>query len=213
MPPGKKKLDRREIDVLARWIDAGAATARAEPESLAAGDTFTDEERAHWSFQPIRRPAVPTVHNPELVRTSIDAFLLSRLQSHNLSFGPEADRATLIRRLSYDLTGLPPTPEAVDRFIQDVAPDAYERLVDELLASPAFGERWGRHWLDAAGYADSDGYSEKDFERKWAWKYRDYVIRAFNNDKPWDEFLVEQLAGDELLTPPYANLTSEQSHE
>jgi hypothetical protein len=211
MPPGKKKLAGSEIDALARWIDAGATTARAEPESLAAGDTFTDEERAHWSFQPIRRPPLPSLHNSELVRTSIDAFLLLRLQVQSLSYSVEADHATLIRRLSYDLTGLPPTPEAVDQFMQDLAPDAYERLVDELLASPAYGERWARHWLDAAGYADSDGYSEKDFERKWAWKYRDYVIRAFNNDKPWDEFLVEQLAGDELLTQPFVNLTAEQA--
>jgi mono/diheme cytochrome c family protein len=211
MPPGKKKLAPGEIDLLARWIDAGAAIARPEPEALAAGDTFTDEERAHWSFQPIRRPQLPPVQNAPLVRSPIDAFLLSRLETHNLAYGPEADRATLIRRLYFDLTGLPPTPEAVDRFLQDASSDAYERLVDELLASPAYGERWARHWLDAAGYADSDGYSEKDLERKWAWKFRDYVIRAFNDDKPWNDFLVEQLAGDELLTPPYANLTADQA--
>jgi hypothetical protein len=211
MPPGKKKLAPREIEVLARWIDAGAATARAEPDTLAAGDTFTDEERAHWSFQPIRRPPLASVQKAELVRSPIDAYLMARLQVQNLTYSPETDRPTLIRRLYYDLTGLPPTPEAVDRFMEDSAPDACERLVDELLASPAYGERWGRHWLDAAGYADSDGYSEKDLERKWAWKYRDYVIRAFNHDKPWDEFLVEQLAGDELLIPPYANLTAEQA--
>jgi len=211
MPPGKKKLSPRDLEILARWIDQGAAAARPEPEALAAGDTFTDEERAHWSFQPIRRSPLPRVRNAELVRSPADDFLLAALQTRNLSYAPEADRATLIRRLSYDFTGLPPTPEAVDRFVQDPATDAYERLVDELLASPAYGERWGRHWLDAAGYADSDGYSEKDLERKWAWKYRDYVIRAFNDDKPWNEFLVEQLAGDELLTPPYANLTAEQA--
>ena len=211
MPPGKKKLAPREMGLLAKWIDGGAKTVRAEPETLPAGDTFTDEERGHWSFQPIRRSALPAAKRPDLVRTPIDAFLLPRLESQNLGFSPEADRATLIRRLSFDLTGLPPTPEAVDKFTQDQATDAYEQLVDELLESPAYGERWGRHWLDAAGYADSDGYSEKDLERKWAWRYRDYVIRAFNGDKPWNEFLVEQLAGDELLTPPYANLTTTQS--
>ena len=211
MPPGKKKLSPREIEVLARWIDSGAGTARPEPESLAAGDTFTDEERAHWSFQPIRRPELPPVNHPESVRTPIDAFVLSRLESQGLSFGPAADRATLIRRLAFDLTGLPPETEAVDEFVNDPAPDACERLVDRLLDSPAYGERWGRHWLDVAGYADSDGFSEKDLERKWAWKYRDYVVRAFNDDKPWNEFIVEQLAGDELLTPPYANLTPEQA--
>ena len=211
MPPGKKKLSPRQIEVLAQWIDAGAKTAREEPETLPAGDTFTAEERSHWSFQPIRRPPLPSVRAGQLIGTSIDAFLLSRLESKGLSFGPAADRETLIRRLYYDLTGLPPSSEAVERLVADPAPDAYERLADTLLASPAYGERWGRHWLDVAGYADSDGYNEKDAERKWAYKYRDYCVRALNDDKPWDEFLVEQLAGDELLTPPYANLTSEQS--
>ncbi len=211
MPPGKKKLSPREIEMVAQWIDAGAKTARAEPEKLSSGDTFTLDERSHWSFQPIRRPPIPPVRNAELIASPIDAFLLARLESKRLSFGPEALRATLIRRLSYDLTGLPPAPEAVEHFVGDPAPDAYDRVVDRLLASPAYGERWGRHWLDVAGYADSDGYSEKDVERKWAYKYRDYVIRAFNDDKPWDAFVVEQLAGDELLTPPYANLTREQA--
>ena len=211
MPPGKKKLSAIQIETVARWIDAGAKTARVEPEALPPGDTFTDIERSHWSFQPIRRPPLPAVRQADLVASPIDAFLLARLEVKGLSYGPETDRATLIRRLSFDLPGLPPTPEAVDRFVRDPAPDAYERLVDALLASPAYGERWGRHWLDVAGYADSDGYSERDAERKWAYKFRDYVIRSINNDNPWDEFLVEQLAGDELLAPPYANLTPEQA--
>ncbi|MBS0261016.1 MAG: DUF1549 domain-containing protein, partial [Planctomycetes bacterium] len=213
MPPGKKKLTAHEIDLLARWIDSGAQPTRAEPDALVAGDTFSPEDRQHWSFQPVRRPALPSVSQPHLVRTPIDAFLLAQLEQSQLSFSSEADRATLIRRLSFDLTGLPPSPEAVDRFVADTAPDAYERLVEDFLASPAYGERWARHWLDAAGYADSDGYSEKDLERKWAWKYRDYIIRAFNSDKPWNELIVEQLAGDELLTPPYANLTPEQADQ
>jgi mono/diheme cytochrome c family protein len=211
MPPGKKKLAPREIELLAKWIDGGAKTIRPEPEALPAGDTFTEEERSHWSFQPIRRSPPPSVKRRDLVRTPVDAFLLVRLESQNLSLSTEADRVKLIRRLHFDLTGLPPSPEAVDRFVLDQAPGAYERLVDELLESPAYGERWGRHWLDAAGYADSDGYSEKDLERKWAWRYRDYVVRAFNSDKPWNEFLVEQLAGDELLTPSYANLNPAQA--
>jgi hypothetical protein len=211
MPPGKKKLAPRDVEILGRWIDAGAKTARVEPENLAAGDTFTDEERSHWSFQPIRRPPLPAVQKPDRVRSPIDAFLLARLELQGLSFSNDADRATIIRRVTFDLTGLPPSPEAVERFLNDQNPDAYERLVDELLESPAYGERWARHWLDAAGYADSDGYSEKDLERKWAWRFRDYVIRAFNTDKPWDRFLVEQIAGDELLSPPYANLTPEQA--
>jgi mono/diheme cytochrome c family protein len=162
MPPGEKKLSAAQIDVLARWIDGGARTLRVEPTEIASGEAFSDEERNHWSFQPIRRPDVPGVRKSELVRSPIDAFLLARLEAEGLSFAPEADRATLIRRLTFDLTGLPPSPAAVDDFVNDPASDAYERLVDELLASPAYGERWGRHWLDVVGYADSDGYSERD---------------------------------------------------
>ncbi|HET6426700.1 MAG TPA: PSD1 and planctomycete cytochrome C domain-containing protein, partial [Planctomycetaceae bacterium] len=211
MPPGKKKVSSQELEVLTRWVTAGAKTARPEPETLAEGDTFTNEERAHWSFQPVQRPPLPAVKAADRIRTPIDSFLLAKLESQQLGYGPEADRVTFIRRLTFDLTGLPPLPAAVDRFLQDERPDAYERLVDDVLSSPAYGERWGRHWLDVAGYADSDGYSQRDLERKWAYRYRDYVVRAFNADKPWNEFLVEQLAGDELLTPPYANLTPEQA--
>ena len=211
MPPSEKKLTPAQIDVLARWIDQGARTAHEEPASLPPGNTFSDEERNHWSFQPIRRPPLPEVRSPELVHSPIDAFLLAALEAKGLSFGPPADRPTLIRRLYFDLTGLPPSPSAVERFVNDSSPDAYERIVDELLASPGYGEHWGRHWLDVVGYADSDGYSGMDSPRKWAYRYRDYVIRALNNDKPWNEFLVEQLSGDELLTPPLANLTPEQA--
>jgi len=211
MPPEGKKLTPDQLATLARWIDTGAKTAREEPEKLPVGDTFTVEDREHWSFQPIRRPPLPTLQRPELVQNSIDAFLLAALEARGESFGPQADRATLLRRLYFDLTGLPPSPAAVDEFLADASPYAYERLVDRLLASPQFGERWARHWLDVVGYADSNGYTEQDAERKWAFKYRDYVIRAFNDDKPWDQFLVEQLAGDELLTPPYANLTPQQA--
>lgn len=211
MPPGEKKVPAEALEVIARWIDAGAQVGEPEPESLAPGDIFTSVDRAHWSFQPVRRPEVPQVAHGELVRTPIDAFLLAELEARGLTFSPEADRATLARRLSFDLIGLPPSPEEVDAFVQDTSPDAYDRLVDRLLASEHYGERWGRHWLDVAGYADSDGYSAKDLPRKWAWRYRDYVVRSLNADKPWDRFLLEQLAGDELLTPPYRNLTPEQA--
>ncbi|MBM3458625.1 MAG: DUF1549 domain-containing protein, partial [Armatimonadetes bacterium] len=211
MPPGKKKLSQKELAVLARWIDDGAKTARPEPTSLAAGDTFSAEERGHWAFQPIRRPAIPPVRSQPRVRNPIDAFLLARLEAAGESFGSEADRPTLLRRLYFDLVGLPPTPETVEQFVADPSPEAYERRVDELLASPRYGERWARHWLDVAGYADSDGYSEEDPVRPWAYHYRDYVIRAFNADLPWDRFLVEQLAGDELAPPPYQDLTPEQA--
>lgn len=211
MPPGKKKLTPEEVATLARWIDAGGRTLRPEPEVLADGDIFSEEEKSHWSFRPVVRPEVPRVEQTDRVKSDIDSFVLAKLESNHLGFSSEADRGTLIRRLSFDLVGLPPAPEAVDVFLSDESPDAYEKVVDGLLASPAFGERWARHWLDVAGYSDSDGYNEKDTERKWAYRYRDYVIRSFNGDKPWNEFIVEQLAGDELLTPPYANLDSDQA--
>lgn len=212
MPPGDKKLTADELARVARWIDQGARTLRPEPADVQDIDEFTPEEREHWAYQPIRRPAVPS--SDSLTSTSpIDAFIVARLQQENLTPSPAASRPTLIRRLSFDLLGLPPSPEAVERFVNDERADAYERLVDELLESPAYGERWARHWLDVAGYADSDGYSAKDLERKWAWKFRDYVIRAFNDDKPWNEFLVEQLAGDELVPQPYQNLTPDQAEK
>lgn len=151
MPPNGKKLTAGEVDTLASWIDQGAKTVREEPASLPPGHVFSEEERAHWSFQPIKRPPVPEVRTREAVRTPIDVFLLAKLESKKLGFGPPADRATLIRRVYFDLTGLPPAPEAVEKFVNNTAPDAYERIVDELLASPAYGEHWGRHWLDVVG--------------------------------------------------------------
>ena len=156
MPPGKSKLAPEEIAAIRRWIAGGARTARPEPENVAHAE-FTDEEREFWAFQPITSPAVPKVEHAGRVRTPIDAFLLARLESHDLGFSPEAERTTLVRRAYLDLWGLPPTPEQVDAFVGDARPDAWERLIDELLASPHYGERWGRHWLDVAGYADSDG--------------------------------------------------------
>ncbi len=206
MPPGKKKLTPRERTTLQAWIAQGARTARPEPDKLAAAHEWTEEERQFWSFQPIRRPGLPVVRNSERVRTAIDAFLLEKLEARKLGFSPEADRPTLIRRLSFDLLGLPPAPEEIDAFVKDTRPDAYEQLVDRLLASPHYGERWARHFFDVAGYADSDGYSARDSERKYVWKYRDYLIRALNADRPWDELIREQLASDEMLKPPYVNL-------
>src|SRR4029079_13888588 len=130
--------------------------------------------KSFWSFQPIRKPDVPKVADQPKVRTPVDAFLLAELEKQKLSFSPETDKRTLIRRAYFDLIGLPPSIEEVELFLADDSPDAYDRLIDRLLASPHYGERWGRHWLDVAGYADSDGYSEKDLERKYAHKYRDY---------------------------------------
>jgi hypothetical protein len=209
MPPEdvSKRPTKQEIEVIGRWIDQGALTAREEPETVVAGPT--PEELAFWSFKPIRRSEPPQVGG-ERARTPIDRFLLGALSRTGLGFSAEADKITLIRRATVDLSGLPPRPDEVAAFLADDSPDAYERLVDRLLASPAYGERWGRHWLDVAGYADSEGYDERDAERKWAWRYRDYVIRSFNADKPFDRFIQEQIAGDELIPPPYSNLKPEQ---
>ncbi|MBX3444736.1 MAG: PSD1 domain-containing protein [Planctomyces sp.] len=186
MPPDGDQLDDDEIKTLKNWIAAGAPWPDDPKKSLDASE--------HWSFQPIRRPVPPSVPGAQ---SPVDAFIGERLAASGTTFSPEADRLTLLRRLSFDLLGLPPTPEEVDRFVADPDPDAYVTLVDELLASPRFGERWGRHWLDLARYADSDGY-EKDNPRYHAWKYRDWVIEAINRDQPFDEFTIEQLAGDLL---------------
>ncbi len=204
MPPGEKKLSPTEIATIARWIDQGAKTLKPEPETISE---ITDDDRAFWSFQPIVRPPLPKVRDAARVATPIDAFLLAELEQKNLGFSLQADAATLIRRLYFDLLGLPPTPAEVAAFVKDKSPQAYEKLVDKLLASPHYGERWGRHWLDVAGYADSDGYTPLDPVRKHVYKYRDYVIRSFNDDKPWNEFIVEQLAGDELVSLPYNGKT------
>jgi Protein of unknown function (DUF1553)/Protein of unknown function (DUF1549) len=207
MPPRKKKLPAADVEIIRRWIAAGAVVEVPEPETLAAGFQITDDDRRFWAFQPMRRPAVPDIFIAKRgPRNPIDAFLLAQLQTLGLSFAPEADGPALIRRLTFDLVGLPPTPEEVEAFVNDASADAYEKVVDRLLASPRYGERWGRHWLDVAGYADSEGGSPSDPVRTNAWKYRDYVIRSLNGDKPFDNFIREQLAGDELVKPPYQNL-------
>ena len=188
MPPKGTRLSSAEIRLLQNWIDQGASW----PDSLAGDDTGL----THWAFRPPQRPTLPDVKNAKWCRNELDRFILARLEKEKLAPSPEADRTTLIRRLTLDLIGLPPTPEEVDAFVQDKSSDAYEKVVDRLLASPHYGERWGREWLDAARYADSDGY-EKDKPR-WVWFYRDWVINALNRDMPYDRFLVEQLAGDQL---------------
>jgi hypothetical protein len=156
------------------------------------------DPRNHWAFRQLVRPAIPRLERAAVTRSPVDAFVLQALEQKKLSLNPEADRATLLRRLSFDLTGLPPKPDEVARFIADPAPEAYSRLVERLLASPHYGERWGKYWLDVAGYADSNGYFNADSDRPLAYKYRDYVIRSFNSDRPFDQFVREQLAGDEV---------------
>jgi hypothetical protein len=173
-------------------LPAGIGAAELPPSAI------PKEEPRFWAFRPPVRPAVPAVMAKDRVRTPIDAFLLARLEPKRLSFNPDAPREVVLRRLCFDLLGVPPTPDQLAEFLADDRTDAYERLVDRLLASPAYGERWGRHWLDLAGYADSDGYLAADRLRPEAWRYRDYVIQALNEDCPYDQFITEQLAGDEL---------------
>ncbi len=196
MPPIGARLTAAEIGLLRAWIDQGADWPAAAPAVTAAG-TAGAPASTLWSLQKIRRPDPPAVRDHAWPRNPIDNFILAKLETEGVAPSPEAPRPTLIRRLSLDLTGLPPTPEEVAAFLDDNRPDAYERLVDHLLASPHYGEKWGRYWLDLARYADSDGY-EKDRSRPWAWRYRQWVIEALNRDMPFDEFTIEQLAGDLL---------------
>lgn len=209
MPPKGGPLPKHDLEILEQWIAQGAKTARPEPDDITQLSDISEEDRDYWAFQPVQRPAVPITKYPELIRAPIDTFLLARLDAEGLTFAPQAGRYTLLRRLSFDLLGLPPSKEQLEAFAADTSPDAVPRMIDELLSSPHYGERWGRHWLDVAGYADSDGYTESDPERPYAYKYRDYVIRSLNANKPFDRFLVEQLAGDELVQPPYANLSEQ----
>ena len=209
MPPGEARVPDEEIDLFERWIAGGAATVRPEPDEIGPGLGITPEERAFWSFQPIQRPEIRDFEERARVRTAIDALLLDAMPE-GLSFSPDAERFALIKRVYFDLIGLPPTANEIARWLGDERDDWYERLIDELLKSEHYGERWARHWLDVAGYADSEGYTTNDAERPWTWRFRDYVIRSFNEDKPFDRFLVEQLAGDELAGPIEGDLTPEQ---
>ncbi len=211
MPPEESHhLSKKQVETIKKWIEAGAPTLREEPETL-DGPLITPEDLAHWAYQKISRPAVPTVQGSERVSNPIDAFILRQLEAEKFSMTDRAGRRVLVRRLSFDLTGLPPTPEEVAAFEADETPDPYSKLIERLLASPRYGERWGRHWLDVAGYSDSEGYSVEDRVRPDSWRYRDYVIRAFNDDKPFDRFILEQLAGDELVTSPMNNLSPEDA--
>jgi mono/diheme cytochrome c family protein len=191
MPPRGPRMKPAQIALVAAWIDAGAIVPADE---VALEDTRPGQD--HWAFQPLRPGPLPRVRQPEWVRNPIDAFILARLEERGVNPSPEADRITLLRRVYLDLIGLLPTPEEVDAFLADDSADAYEKVVDRLLASPAYGEKWARHWLDRARYADSNGYSI-DSPRS-IWPYRDWVIGAFNQDLPFDRFTIEQLAGDLL---------------
>lgn len=178
------------------WIAAGAPGP--ETGASTADALVKEKDRQFWSFQPPVRPAVPAVKHTELVRNPIDAFLLAKLEQKGLTYAAEADRFALLRRVTLDLTGMLPASVEIEAYRRDTAAGAYERVVDRLLASPHYGERWGQHWLDLAGYSDSEGFGQDDGVRPYAWRYRDYVIRALNADKPYDTFITEQIAGDEL---------------
>lgn len=199
MPPGKK-LDDAEIQLLTEWVLKGVPWTNTEtnqnhPETLSKG--FTQEDRDFWLFQPIQEPEIPAVNDNGWAKNPIDHFIYQKLDEAGLQLADEAEKRVLIRRAYYDLTGLPPTPQAVKDFIDDDSPDAYESLIDRLLADPRYGEKWARHWMDLARYAESDGYKADDY-RPHAWRYRDYVIQSFNEDKPYNQFVMEQLAGDEI---------------
>ena len=197
MPPTGERLSEQQIALLKTWIDAGAIWPERDSGTEGQRDG-ANERLQHWAWQPIKKPIVPTIQNPKpKIQNPIDAFILTKLAQAGLTMSPEADRRTLIRRLYFDLIGLPPTPERVQQFVNDRDPRSYEKLVDELLASPRYGERWARHWLDVVHYGDTHGY-DKDKPRPNAWPYRDYVIRALNEDKPYARFVEEQLAGDVL---------------
>ncbi len=211
MPP-QGKLKPQQIADLTQWVKMGAPWPNYQGPGGGAqgpggawgkgGQLFSPEQKAFWAFQPVKDPAVPGVKNKAWVKSPIDAFILSRLEAKGLKPAAPADKRTLLRRVTFDLTGLPPTPAEVEAFLADNSPDAFARVVDRLLATPAYGERWGRHWLDVARYADSNGLDENTAFGN-AWRYRDYVVKAFNQDKPYDQFVREQLAGD--LMPASGN--------
>jgi hypothetical protein len=195
-----KPIESPEIDVLVRWIAAGAAEVFVSPDvATTMPDSLVSKaDRDFWAFQPVRAVPVPVVRATSRLKNPVDAFIQEKLEQRQLGMAPEADRVTLIRRASFDLTGLPPEPAEVRNFLADRSLNAWERVIDRLLESPRYGERWGRYWLDLAGYADSEGKREQDLPRPHAWRYRDYVIRSFNSDKPYNRFVLEQIAGDEL---------------
>lgn len=201
MPP-KKKLSPEQVAALEEWVKSGAVWPGAGPIAVSAPvrkaeKQISAEDRNYWAYQPVHAQHPPSVNNIAWVRNPIDAFILAKLEAAGLSPSQPAGKLELVRRVHYDLTGLPPTPEQSREFLDDPSPEAYEKLVDRLLASPQYGLKWGRYWLDVVRYAETNGY-ERDGTKPNVWRYRDYVVRAFNQDKPYDQFIREQLAGDDL---------------
>lgn len=197
MPPSGK-LPEEQLAILTRWVEQGAPwTPGVEDEYHEEEGVDWEQARQYWAYQPPGQPEPPAVENQAWPTNGIDRFILARLEDAGLEPNPAADKVALVRRVYYDLIGLPPTPAQIDAFVNDPSPDAYERLIDELLASPHYGEKWGRHWLDLVRYAETNSF-ERDGKKPNAWRFRDYVIESFNEDKPYDRFIREQLAGDEL---------------
>ncbi|MCA9041565.1 MAG: DUF1549 domain-containing protein, partial [Planctomycetaceae bacterium] len=199
MPP-KGKMSDEEIAHIRRWIAEGAYWPKEETTNtpkLGGPFDFNALRKEHWSYKPIADPVLPTVSHPERVQTTVDNFVLKKLEDQGLTLNSPAEKRTLIRRLKIDLLGLPPTWEEVEEFVNNESPEAYSELVEKYLSMPEYGQRWGRHWLDVARYADTKGYVFTAEPRYgYSYTYRDYVIEAFNNDKPYDQFLIEQLAAD-----------------
>lgn len=191
MPPDGPRLSTKDIDTLTRWVTAGAIW----PDGVDRAKLV--DRRDHWSFKPLTQPQLPLNRDATWAVNGIDRFILARLEQESLQPAPPAERAAWLRRVSFDLTGLPPTPELAQTFVHDARPDAFARVVDDLLKSPRYGERWAQHWLDVVRYADTHGF-EVNTERPHAWPYRDYVIAALNNDTPYDQFVREQIVGDAL---------------
>ncbi len=205
MPPKGEKLSPLQIAELTEWVRMGAPDPRLEATG-ANGEKLsglTDKARLHWAYQPLQKPAIPINKNQPWCRTPVDAFILQKLEEKGMLPAPDAEKETLLRRATYDLTGLPPTPLEVDAFLRDKSPNAFSKVIDRLLDSPHYGERWGRFWLDTARYSDTAGGNPNaqranDYRFPYAWTYRDYVIKAFNEDRPYDQFILEQIAADKL---------------
>jgi hypothetical protein len=202
MPPKGKKLSDAQIADLVAWVKMGAPDPRTAPTNAnVAEKVYSDGDKNHWAWQPVKKPAVPTVNDGAWAKSPIDSFILAKLEQRELKPNPPADKRTLIRRATFDLLGLPPSPEDVQQFLADDSAEAYAKVIDRLLASPHYGERWGRHWLDVARYSDTKGQvrrQREDVNSPFAWTYRDYVIRSFNEDKPYNVFILEQIAADKL---------------
>ena len=206
MPPDEK-LPEEEIKALSQWVSMGLpwpTSGAGKNEPATKEEQYVKQLAEHWAFQPITPPQLPEVQRPDWIAQPVDRFVLAHLESKEITPSPEADRHTLIRRLKFDLLGLPPTYEEVQSFVSDSAPDAYEQLAERYLASPHYGERWGRHWLDLARYADTRGYAfARERRYPYAYTYRDYVIHALNDDLPFDQFVVQQLAADLITDAPH----------